>query len=207
MVQVYAPQIQIWRVESCKIVTGDESWIDQYDLETKHQSTVWLFPDEVPPQKVKRARSAGKQMVVIFVSESGYIANITLLEQKTVTARWYIDVCIRQVLQKWITLHPRSKTSNLFWHHDNANSHKAITTLDFFAENSIQTLLHPPYSPDLVPCNFFVFPEVNKQIRGVTYSSPEAATSAYNSAILDIPQEQWKECFKKFFWWMKRTVL
>ena len=49
---------------------------------------------------------------------------------------------------------------------------------------------------DLVPCYFFVFPEVKKQIRGVTYSSPKAATSAYNSAILDSPQEQWKECFK-----------
>ena len=99
--QVYAPQIQIWRVESCKIVTGDESWIYQYDPETKQQSTVWLFPDEVLPQKVKRARSAGKQMVATFVSESGNIATITLLEQKTVTARWFIDVlCIPQVLQK-----------------------------------------------------------------------------------------------------------
>ena len=29
-----------------KIVTGDESWIYQYDPETKQQSTVWLFPDE-----------------------------------------------------------------------------------------------------------------------------------------------------------------
>ena len=66
-----------------------------------------------------------------FVLESGHIATITLLEQKTVTARWYIDVYIPQVLQKWMTFHPRSKTSNLFWHHDNASSHKAISTLDF----------------------------------------------------------------------------
>ena len=113
-----------------KIVTGDESWIYQYDPGTKQQSTVWLFPDEVPSQKVKRARSAGKQMDATFVSESGHIATFTLLEQKTVTARWYIDVCIPQVLQKWMTLHPRSKTSNLLWRHDNVSSHKAI---DFFA--------------------------------------------------------------------------
>ena len=59
---------------------------------------------------------------------------------------------------------------------------------------------------DLVPCDFFVFPEVKKQIRGVTYSSPKAATSAYNSAILDSPQEQWKECFKKWFWRMKLCI-
>ena len=35
-----------------KIVTGDESWIYQYDPETKQQYTVWLFPDEVPPKKL-----------------------------------------------------------------------------------------------------------------------------------------------------------
>ena len=51
----------------------------------KQQSTVWLFPDEAPPQNVKCALSAGKQMVDTFVSGSGHIATITLLEQKTVT--------------------------------------------------------------------------------------------------------------------------
>ena len=39
------------------IVTGDESWIYQFDPETKRQSSVWIFPDEQPPQKFKRARS------------------------------------------------------------------------------------------------------------------------------------------------------
>ena len=36
------------------IVTGDESWIYQVDPETKRQSSVWIFPDEQPPQKFKR---------------------------------------------------------------------------------------------------------------------------------------------------------
>ena len=49
---------------------------------------------------------------------------------------------------------------------------------------------------DLVPCDFFEFPEVKKQIRGVTYSSPKAATSAYNSAILDSSQNNGKSALK-----------
>ena len=28
------------------IVTGDETWIYQYDPETKQQSAVWIFQDE-----------------------------------------------------------------------------------------------------------------------------------------------------------------
>ena len=42
------------------IVTGDETWVCQYDPETKQQSAVWVFPDENPPVKFKRNRSASK---------------------------------------------------------------------------------------------------------------------------------------------------
>ena len=35
------------------IVTGDETWVYQYDPETKQQSAVWVFPDEKPPVKFK----------------------------------------------------------------------------------------------------------------------------------------------------------
>ena len=35
------------------IVAGDETWVYQYDLETKQQSEVWVFPDENPPVKFK----------------------------------------------------------------------------------------------------------------------------------------------------------
>ena len=45
------------------IVTGDETWVYQYDPETKQQLEVWVFPDENPPVKFKRNRSASKQMI------------------------------------------------------------------------------------------------------------------------------------------------
>ena len=35
--------------EVYNIVTGDESWIYQFDPETKRQSSVWIFPHEHPP--------------------------------------------------------------------------------------------------------------------------------------------------------------
>jgi len=39
-------------------------------------------------------------------------------------------------------------------------------TLLFNASEGVQLLSHPPYSPDLAPCDFFLFPHVKKQIRG-----------------------------------------
>ena len=41
------------------IVKGDETWVYQYDPETKQQLAVWVFPNENPPV-IKRHRSASK---------------------------------------------------------------------------------------------------------------------------------------------------
>ncbi|KAH3845235.1 hypothetical protein DPMN_087510 [Dreissena polymorpha] len=40
------------------------------------------------------------------------------------------------------------------------------------------TRLSPPYSPDLVPMDFRVFPEVKSQLRGIRFSSKQELTVA-----------------------------
>ena len=52
------------------IVTGDETWVYQYDPETEQHSAVWVFQDENPPVKFKRNRSASKQMIASFLQTS-----------------------------------------------------------------------------------------------------------------------------------------
>ena len=83
------------------IVTGEETWIYQFDLETKRQSSVWVFPDEQPPTKVKRQRSVGKKMVATFFSTSGHLATVVLEDQRTVTAKWYIEVWLPKYSKKF----------------------------------------------------------------------------------------------------------
>ena len=70
------------------IVTGDKTWVYQYDPETKQQSAVWVFPDENPPVKFKRNRSASKQMIPPFFAKCGHVATIPLEDRKTVMASW-----------------------------------------------------------------------------------------------------------------------
>ena len=60
---------------------------------------------------------------------------------------------------------------------------QALTLLqehwDILAEYDIQLLTHPPYAPDLATCDFFLFPRLKNEIRGVTFDSPESAVAAY----------------------------
>ena len=46
--------------------------------------------------------------------------------------------------------------------HDNASSHKCEIVKSFLASEKVKVLNHPPYSPDLSPCDFFLFPRLKK---------------------------------------------
>lgn len=188
------------------IVTGDETWIYAYDPETKQQSTVWVFEDEIPPTKVTRAKSVSKQMVAIFFRRSGPVAAIPLVERKTVNAEWYTTQCLPRVFEELSKTRPKAGLRRLFLHHDNARPHTAARTLDFLAESEMQLLPHPPYSPDLAPNDFFLIPEVKKHLRGKRYDSPEAAVTAMNQILDDMPKELFVKCFDDWFFRMHKCI-
>ena len=62
-------------------------------------------------------------------------------------------------------------------------------------QNSIQVVTHPPYSPDLAPCDFFLFPTVKEKVKGTQFGTPDVAVTAFGSAVSDLSHEQWANCF------------
>ena len=117
-----------------EVLTGDETWICRYDLESKMQSVVWLFPDESPPQKLKILCSAQKKMVAYFFGKSGHVPTISLEDRRTVTADWYVHNCHPKVFEVWRQRRPKTGLCGLFLLHDNASAHTVATTVDFLNE-------------------------------------------------------------------------
>ena len=54
---------------------------------------------------------------------------------------------------------------------DNASSHKWDVVKSFLASEKVKVLNHPSYSPDLSPCDFFLFPRLKKMLSGNKYTS------------------------------------
>ena len=57
----------------------------------------------------------------------------------------------------------------------------------------IKTVLQPPYSPDLAPCDFCLFP----QLRGCRYEKTEEMQEAVTSFIDALIQEDFHGAFHK----------
>ena len=58
-------------------------------------------------------------------------------------------------------------------HHDNATPHTAVPTLALLGESGINMVTHPPYSPDLAPCDFAIFPHLKKQLHRIKFRNIE----------------------------------
>ena len=65
--------------------------------------------------------------------------------------------------------------------HDNAPGHKCVLVQDFLKEEKVVQLSHPPYSPDLSLCDFFLFHLLKKTLSGRRYESRSAVDSEFTS--------------------------
>ena len=81
--------------------------------------------------------------------------------------------------------------------------HTASVTLDFLATNDVQLVTHPPYSPDLAPCDWFLFPSVKRQLKGEQFQDAKDAQAFIEGVILDIPQSTWSGVIDS---WFERVV-
>ena len=78
--------------------------------------------------------------------------------------------------------------------HDNAFSHKCDDVKSFLASEKVKVLNHPPYSPNLSPCDFFLFPRLKKMLSGNKYmsrSSLGSAITSRSSLLQQIPKEDY----------------
>ena len=61
---------------------------------------------------------------------------------------------------------------------DNAPAHRTLATQKKMAYLGFQCLDHPPYSPDLAPSDYHLFPGLKKQLKGCHFSSDAEVIAA-----------------------------
>ena len=78
-----------------RIITGDESWVYEYDTLTNQQSSEWRFENEPNPKKPRRSRSKVKVMLIVFFDYLGVVHFEYVPEGQTVNKEYYLTVLRR----------------------------------------------------------------------------------------------------------------
>lgn len=174
-----------------KIVTGDETYIPFYDTPTRQESRVWIHEDDPTPTTVKKQRSMKKVMYAVFFRSTGLVKAVKLEDQRTVTANWYTEVCLPEVLKEL-------RIRGLMLHHDNASSHTAKKTVEYLQTHGVQVVEHPPYSPDLAMCDFWLFFKLKKHLRGRRFLTEEEIHEAIMDFFDSLTENDWRGAFEEW---------
>ena len=156
-----------------RLVTSDESWISHFDPETKEQSKVWMRRGSDPP--VKAAKSAWKKKIMLtaFFDRTGALTLDFLEEGATINSDRYCQ-SLKKMKTDYRNKRRGHSSKDLLLLHDNATPHVSKKTKETLESLGILVIDHPPYSPDLSPCDFFLFGRLKRELRGRTFGQREA---------------------------------
>ena len=119
----------------------------------------------------------------------------------TITGRFYKNYALKKVKEFYNKKRPSKGWSGVHLLHDNTSSHKSEVVKSFLASEKVKVLNHPPYSPGLSPCDFFLFPMLKKMLSGNKYTSRCSLGSAIYQCLQQIPKEDYLSAFND---WVKR---
>ena len=135
-------------------------------------------------------------MIPLFDS-TGMIYMHWVPTRQTVNKEYYVEV-LREFRKRF-----RRKRSALFklgqwhFHQDNTPVRNSILVTDYLTKMGIKTVRHPPYSLDLAPCDFWLFPK----LRGYRYETIEEMKEAVTKVIDTLTQEDLHGAFQKLLEW------
>lgn len=96
-----------------------------------------------------------------------------------------------------------SKTA--FLHHDNARPCVTVTTAETIRNFKFEVLSHPPYSPDLIPCDFHALSPLREALRCQWFGCDEEVKEAIRTWIREQPKtffsdgiRKLSDCYKSF---------
>ena len=177
----------------------NESWIYCYDPETKRQSSQWKHAGSPRHKKARQRKYTHKHLMIPFFDSTGMIYIHWVPTGQTVNKEYYVEV-LREFRKRFHRKRPALFKSGQ-WHfqQDNAPVHNSILVTDYLTKMGIKTVPQPPYSRDLSPCDFCLFPK----LRGYRYETIEEMKEAVTKVIDTLTQEDFHGAFQKFLEWYK----
>lgn len=170
------------------IITEDETWLHHYDPETKSQSAQWKTSEEPAPRKFKTQRSAGKVLASVFWDAKGVLLVDILQAGHTINGPYYADL-LRQLRRILPEKRKGLVRRGVLLLHDNAPAHTSDIASTAAEECGFALMPHPPYSPDLAPSDYYLFPNLKRHLKGERYDDDDEVVQAANEWFAQQPKE------------------
>ncbi|KAI6646050.1 Transposase [Oopsacas minuta] len=134
-------------------------------------------------------------MYTIFFSSHGIVLQLPCESGKAVTATFFTEQVLPNLIKNIEKYRPKTGTRGMKILIDNASFHTAKLTKDFLDVEGLELLPHPPYSPDLAPCDFSLFLKLKIYLQGKDFSTLQALGTGLYQYINPSPKKSREMCF------------
>lgn len=112
-------------------------------------------------------------------------------------------ILIEQVLRRDLVnairkKRPGKRIEDFLLHQDNAPAHRADSTVLDLDLLGLDRVVHAPYSPDLAPMDFKVFPTVKAELRGKKFENTSELTYATRSIVSSLDNMWYRDVFSEW---------
>ena len=113
------------------VITGDESWVFDYDPETKRQISEWHTKSSPRPKKAHMSRYKVKTKIIVFFRQPWHCAQ-GICTSRTDSKSRLLQGRLRKGVQRVRT----DIADDWVLHHDNAPAHTALSVREFLAKKT-----------------------------------------------------------------------
>ena len=142
---------------------------------------------------LKVSQSAGNLMATVFWDWEGIILIYYKEKWRNITGEYHLSILNQ--LKEAIKEKCRGKLAKgVLLLQDNAPVHKSTVGMVALHTHGFESLVHLPYSPDLAPSDFHLFPNLKKELRGRKFSD----NNEVKEAILALFEAKKNILFRRF---------
>lgn len=182
------------------ICTGDESWY----IWLNQSSSMFAQSREKVDLRIRQTISSKKTLITIFFTGTNLIAIDDLPKGRRFTQDYFINNIGDMISNANRRFLRKEKCLNFRIHMDNSKCHNGSKVTQFLADKKINRIPHPPYSPDMSPCDFWFFGRSKKLLEDVEITDSEMLVDKlidiWNGISFEEIQAVYREWEKRCIW-------
>ncbi len=151
-----------------------------------------------PDFKAKVHATRKKQMVLAFFNSKGLIYTNFVPRGRTVNSAYIIEALTR-FLKALKEKRPTMTAETWWFHWDNTFVHTAAMVTNWMAAGRFQIIEHLPYSPDLAPADFFLFPSVKRELAGKALTQETLKKEWEGAVIRTLSVADFATAFRRWY--------
>ena len=121
--------------------------------------------------------------MIFAYDKHGILTSHKVESGKTINGIYYEEYIKKTLRQAIRRKRPEPFATGPIILHDNETPHDANGVTSLLGQYEWETVDHPPYSPDISPCDFDLFPKLQEYMRGICYNDLKELESAVAARV------------------------